>query len=228
MKIIKNANLPDNMVKNVICGSTDDRITKSLNEFGIDVISLNKSEILDDKISAHADLQCIHLGENRILLSNEQKNAKEKLVSIGFDVAEFTLRGGEYPSDCAVNAAILGNKVICKRSITNPYLLDFIIENELEIIDVNQGYSRCSVCVVNENSIITEDESIKNACEKRDIDVLLIKKGYVSLDGFDYGFIGGASAKFSKNTLAFIGNIEKHPDFCSIKDSFRPVILVLR
>ena len=31
------------------------------------------------------------------------------------------------------------------------------------------------------------------------------------------GFIGGASAKISKNELYFSGNIENHPDFDQIK-----------
>ena len=49
--------------------------------------------------------------------------------------------------------------------------------------------------------------------------VLLIKKGYVSLDGYDYGFIGGASVYIKdKKTLLFFGDITAHPDYSAIKD----------
>ena len=47
---------------------------------------------------------------------------------------------------------------------------------------------------------------------------LLIEKGYIRLDGYDYGFIGGASAYLKEsNILLFSGNISIHPDFERIK-----------
>ena len=44
------------------------------------------------------------------------------------------------------------------------------------------------------------------------IDVLLIEKGHVALDGFEYGFLGGASGCI-ENTVYFNGDLSKHPDF---------------
>ena len=49
------------------------------------------------------------------------------------------------------------------------------------------------------------------------MDVLLIRKGYIELPGVDYGFIGGSSFKYNRNTLVFTGNIKLHPDYESIK-----------
>ena len=39
--------------------------------------------------------------------------------------------------------------------------------------------------------------------------------GYAN--GVDYGFIGGSSFKYNRNTLVFTGNIKLHPDYESIK-----------
>jgi hypothetical protein len=42
--------------------------------------------------------------------------------------------------------------------------------------------------------------------------VLRIAPGAVVLDGFPYGFIGGASFKISEKNLAFTGRLDGHPD----------------
>ena len=79
-------------------------------------------------------------------------------------------------------------------------------------VSSRQGYSRCSVCVVNDNAIITADEGICRSAKAHGIDVLKIRPGYIDLPGFDYGFIGGASFKLSDTKLAFTGGLDKHPD----------------
>ena len=37
------------------------------------------------------------------------------------------------------------------------------------------------------------------------------------LEGYPYGFIGGSCALFSPDTLAFFGDISKHPDYSNIR-----------
>jgi hypothetical protein len=41
---------------------------------------------------------------------------------------------------------------------------------------------------------------------------LLIDKGHIQLQGFDYGFIGGASGRIG-DTIIFNGDITQHPDY---------------
>ena len=48
--------------------------------------------------------------------------------------------------------------------------------------------------------------------------MLLISSGDIKLEGYDYGFIGGASGKISDNTVVFFGNAEMHPYYSSIKE----------
>ena len=48
---------------------------------------------------------------------------------------------------------------------------------------------------------------------------MLLAKGFVELCGYEYGFIGGASAYIpEEKTLLFLGDITKHPDFEKIMD----------
>lgn len=214
---VERPNLPSGKISRIIAGKLPDEVRNELINNNIEILEISDNPLLG-KLSSHADLQVAHLGGNKLLLSKKQSELGTKLMAYGFDVDYFEIKNGYYPYDCAVNAAFVGDNVICRQDILEEKLKKYIIGNNYKIINVNQGYSKCSVCVVDDNSIITEDESIKNACEMSGIDVLLIKKGFVKLDGFDYGFIGGASFKLDNKTLAFIGKIENHPDFQSVKD----------
>ena len=71
-----------------------------------------------------------------------------------------------------------------------------------EKINVSQGYSKCSLCIVNENSVITEDDGIAEVLKRHNMDVLKISAGDVLLSGLDYGFLGGLL------TLALIGTLD--------------------
>ena len=217
IEFVKSPNLPFKSVKTVVAGKMPDEVKRSLKDSKIKVFEIKTDNMLQNAVSSHADLQCIHLGGNKIMLNNTQEELKDSLLKLGFDVSSFEIKNGKYPYDCAVNAAVFGKNVICKFDILENTLKDYLAQNGYKIINVNQGYSKCSVCIVDDNSVITEDETINNACINNGIDVLLIRKGFVKLDGFDYGFIGGASFKINENTLCFIGKIENHPDFNKIK-----------
>ncbi|MBO4339199.1 MAG: hypothetical protein J5877_04700 [Clostridia bacterium] len=216
-RFVEKPNLPVKNVRRVIVGKIPESVKNELEKRNIEVLKIKENSLFGNSLSTHADINLVHLGKNRILISDSQQELAQILEKKGFEIECFTLKGCEYPYDCAVNAAFSGENVICRFDILDEKLKRFINDNEYNIINVKQGYSKCSVCVVNGDSIITEDESVKNACEKCGISVLLIRKGYVMLEGFDYGFIGGAAFKLNESNLAFIGKIENHPDFNLIK-----------
>ena len=115
-----------------------------------------------------------------------------------------------------LNCVVLNDKLICNTKTIADEVLQMAIKDNLKIINVNQGYTKCSTCIVNKNAIITSDKSIYKSC-RNEMDVLLIRQGYIELSGTDYGFIGGSSFKYNRNTLVLIGNIKLHPDYESIK-----------
>ena len=66
--------------------------------------------------------------------------------------------------------------------------------------------------------VITEDYSIYSALKSVGKNCLLIEKGGVVLKGYNYGFIGGASAFLEKEkVLLFFGDITKHSNYKDIK-----------
>ena len=84
------------------------------------------------------------------------------------------------------------------------------------MIDVRQGYTKCSVCPIDENSIITADCGIAKKARQHGFDVLEVSNIGVNLDPLSCGFIGGASGVFH-DAVYFCGNLDAHPDAESIK-----------
>ncbi len=195
-------------------------IVQSLNKLNIKIIKTIKCNETYDAISYHPDICVIKLNNNDILVApNVYDYYKENLTPLGFNVIKGNLSiENKYPHNVQYNVAILGNKVIHNFKYTDNILLDYINKNRMTKINVNQGYCKCSICIVDENSIITSDEGIYNEVIKHNIDCLLIEKGHIDLFELNYGFIGGCTGLISNDTLAFFGDIEKHPNFNDIQN----------
>ncbi len=215
MNFIKCPNLPQKSVTSLICGSDDERIMSFFAAQGINVL---KSEINPDiaqPVSFHADMACLHLGDDIIISDKRQTILMSSLEKMGMTVHKTaeSIRG-KYPSDIKLNVAVVGDFAIGNFKYADTALSELLKNKTL--LNVKQGYSKCSVLVLNESAVITDDESIYKISSDNGIDSLLIRKGDISLDGYDYGFIGGASGKITPDTVIFFGDIEKHRDFDSI------------
>ena len=129
------------------------------------------------------------------------------------DISEL---GFKYPDDVRFNAACVGKFFIHNLKYTSNELL--AKTNCFHMVDIKQGYAKCNIVAVDNHSIVTSDDGICRALEKVDgIEVLKVQKGFVKLEGFEYGFLGGASGRVG-NELVFNGNLENHPDFHRIQE----------
>ena len=120
--------------------------------------------------------------------------------------------GNKYPTDVLLNALPLGKQLFCNTKTVARELLEL----GLTSCHVNQGYAKCSTLPLGESALITSDASIAKKAADMGLEVLQIEAGHISLDGYDYGFIGGcASFAPRKNidTVFFYGDIAKHPDY---------------
>ena len=220
MKFVKSSFIPD---KNISLALVDNRISecmiKTLNELNINVVKSIKCIETYNAISSHPDICVIKLNDNNILVApNVYDYYNKNLTPLGFNIIKGSKSiYSKYPSDIHYNVAILGNNAIHNFKYTDDVLLDYIEKNNMNKINVNQGYCKCSICIVDENSIITSDEGIYKEVIKHGIDCLLIEKGHIDLFDLNYGFIGGCSGLISKDTLVFFGSIEKHPNFKEIE-----------
>lgn len=123
--------------------------------------------------------------------------------------------GTAYPKDVLFNGFTLGNRLFCNRRSFSAVVQAHALACGMEIVDVRQGYAKCSTLVLGEKQLITADRGIAKAAEPF-CEVLCISEGGITLAPYAYGFIGGASFVL-ENTVYFFGDIDTHTDAASIK-----------
>ncbi|MBR4858457.1 MAG: hypothetical protein IKU08_04655 [Clostridia bacterium] len=216
MKYIEKPNLPQGKVSLAAISEEAGESTEKLNSLGIKTIKIPEYSKLPKPVCSHADIQMLHTGRKNIFcyehLFSGEFDKKFDFINIPEEA------GSKYPDDVRLNCAIIGNKIICNPKTVSRAILEYAEIHGLTIINVNQGYSRCSICVVNENAIITDDKSIFTAAGNFFNDTQFISKGSIELNGYGYGFIGGCCGKIHKNKIAFNGAIESHKDYKIIID----------
>ena len=211
-KFIKTPNLPQNSVTEVIVDNRAIKLINTINMLGISTVTTDFNHNLPLPISSHPDIVCHHLGDKNIIVPKSGNyQFKSALTDLKMNLiqaeSEFSIL---YPYDCLLDCARIGKILICNEYITDKKIIQYAEENNLKLVNTTQGYAKCSICIVDENSIITSDVDILKQGESAGLDVLLISTGYINLTGYNYGFIGGTYGKLSKNCLAFAGDINAH------------------
>ncbi len=180
-----------------------------LSNEGLNIIKIPKSNNLYDAISGHPDIQLNIINSKKIILA---KNSNLSLEILNKHHIEFEYSSKEleekYPKNIFLNAVNLKNFFIHNLKFTDKNLLKHVSDKEL--INIKQGYSKCSIAIVNNNALITSDLGIYNALKKYPIDILLIPAGDIVLPGLSYGFIGGTCGLISEDKMAFFGNLKNH------------------
>ena len=208
----------------------DKKCEKGLLERGFELIKLPSFNLLQEPVSAHPDM-LLFIGKGRVVCHKDYFAACEsemlkisKLLGAEMILTDEAI-DREYPRDVLFNAAPVGDMLICRRDALSKEIAELYGEEKIinvklygeeKIINVKQGYAKCSICVVGDRAIITSDRSIATKAKEKGIDVLAVSPDGVRLDGYDCGFIGGASGADDKNVY-FCGNIDLHPDGEKIK-----------
>ena len=175
-------------------------------------------------VASHPDMLLWQYGKTIITYEDYlpiAKNVFKTLEDIGYKILTASQSPTDkYPFDVRLNCAVVGRNVICNEKYADSRVLDTVYRNKLKLIHANQGYAKCSTLPISETALITADVSIYNSTKKASLDALLITQGNVRLDGYDTGFIGGATGVLN-NTVFFCGDVSLHPDgdkivnFCS-------------
>lgn len=200
---------------------------KELESMGINCVTINESKKLDNEINSHTDILCFKLSKDIVLADSVTAGELRKKIN-DYTIIDIENIKSPYPCDVKLNAAFLDNRIICNTKYASNEILQYCINNNIEIINTKQGYTKCNLCIVNDNAVITEDEGLSYLLKNYQFDALKISPGYVDLSEKHYGFIGGASGKVDKNKIYFSGNISEHPDYDKIqkfldKYSIKPI-----
>ncbi len=203
-------NLPDKPVRTVICGQHP-AVISALGKYGAEVITVQNSRDLPIPVSNHADMMCCHCGAGAVITADEALCARLRRLGTDCRMIGAPLKD-KYPGDIALNCLVTDRCAIGRIDSLDRNLLAYFEENGIKTINVKQGYARCSAAVVDKESFITADKGIAAALEAQGFEVLLISSGWIRLDGYDTGFIGGCCGKISYNTMLFCGDVLSHPD----------------
>ena len=192
----------------------------SLEKLNFTVIKIPKSTLVYPAIDGHVDIQLNILEQNSktvIINKDLPQNFKDLLCqnNINFIESSKSLKK-KYPGNVFLNSLILKNYYIHNLKYSDPNILPFI--KNKEVINVNQGYTKCSVLPVNEKALITNDPGIYTKLSEYDFDILLLPYGDISLTGFEYGFIGGVGGMISENEMAFFGSLDFYKYGQQVKD----------
>lgn len=191
------------MNKTYISKDAHRRIKEYLETIGRDVQLVATEGVVDKRIANHPDVWLCKMG-----ISDDAPIYFASESDLGMD----------YPEHAAYNAACTGKYFIYNPATIAPALIKIAKDMELNLIEVSQGYTKCSIAIVDEDSIITYDKGIARACEPYpELNVLTIQPGNIKLVGFDTGFIGGTCGRVG-NEIIFNGSLDKHPDFAMIVD----------
>ncbi len=227
---LNNPNLPDSRVTVVAVSGCCEALNKKLKELKIEVIeTVNNKNI--NVISNHTDLSMLNISKGIIYIDESQRSNIVNFLTKGYEVKVLKNKiTSPYPRDCGLNCVFIGDKVILNKKSACKEVYEYVVNNNNKIIYVNQGYTKCSVSLINDKALITDDESIYEACYYNEIDSILISKGSIKLKGFDYGFIGGCTGLIDKNKILFNGDINYHKDCNKILDfldkyKIEPVII---
>ncbi|MFI3325535.1 MAG: hypothetical protein R3Y35_05105 [Clostridia bacterium] len=197
----------------VMVSSEFPQIINSLQNKGYVCIKIQANPFLPYPVRFHSDLQFLKIDSNKaFVLKNNCLDLEEYNL-----LKTYENPGDKYPNDCLLNCLILGKKVFGNKNAIDKNLLHYFQKNNFDFIHVNQGYAKCSTCIIDKSHCITADPCIYNALTENNINVLKINEGYIDLKGYDYGFIGGSSGKIG-DKIIFTGSLKTHPQGEIIKN----------
>lgn len=198
-------------MKNIIITDYNPTIVKELKALDYNVFTHSANPIFKTFLGHHTDLFLCRDDET-LFVGKGFGESLIKGILHNLNVCKCDEISEGYPCEASLNCVFLGDKLLCNKKTVDLNVLKYAQDRALEIVHTNQGYTKCSVAVVGTNAVITEDEGIQKALTLKGVKVLKVQKGSVSLNGFDYGFIGGASFyDKNKKTVYFFGNIGMTP-----------------
>lgn len=184
---------------------------QKLKEIGYELIELKTIQDVYEEISSHVDIFACKVGEQIIIEPTQYENISKYNTKLICGAEKLK---GNYPEDIKYNACIIGKKAIHSLDYTDSILKQQLINKGYELINTSQGYTNCSIAVIDDNSAIVTDKGLYKILTFHGIDTLYVNKklDIKLLKGNNYsnkrGFIGGCISKVSNKIIVF-GDLNK-------------------
>ena len=193
---------------------------RALERYAENILHLPPHPLLPFPVASHPDMLMWIYGHEVVTYADYIPVAKEvflRLECAGYSIVPYQKSPSpQYPFDIALNCATVGCKIISNQKYMSESIKEIALNRGLQILNVKQGYAKCSTVIVSDTAIITADSSIEKTALKAGIDVLKVSPCQVELDGYNTGFLGGASGT-TTDAVIFCGNIALHSDAEQIK-----------
>ncbi len=188
------------------------------NQYNIICIDIPPCPRLQAPVCTHPDMLFFKLSDSSLLTEKQYYDENREFFaslppSLKIKTSSVELEK-YYPRDIAFDALKVESTLFCLEN----YTAREILSDAEKTVNVKQGYAKCSSLLL-ESAVITADKSIHNAVASSGFDCALIAPEGISLNGYNCGFIGGASAVIEQEkAVIFFGNISAHPSFDIIRD----------
>ena len=176
---------------------------EKLKELGYNLIEIKANPNVYEEISSHVDIFASKVGNKLIVEPSVYELIKGKYkVEQGQESVK-----NKYPYDIKYNVCIIGKKALHNFEYTDLKVKEELIKQGYELINTTQGYTNCSIAVIDENSAIVTDKGLYKILQKHNIEVLYLEyePDIKLLNAGKYsnknGFIGGAISRISNNII---------------------------
>lgn len=183
----------------------------SILDLGHEYLICPPSSSLYNAVCGHPDI-LLHIIDDKNIIVHKDTEPKfiKQLEELSLNVILSSLQlGSSYPLNIILNGVSTPNFFIHYLKYTDSTLLNFV-SGRKKLINVKQGYTKCSTAIVNSNAIMTSDKGIAKALYNENFDILLLPPGDIDLPGLNYGFIGGCCGLIEDNLLAFFGELDHY------------------
>jgi len=162
---------------------------KKLEKYG-DIFLFETQNITYKAIQNHPDIFLLLHNKTIVSAPNAPETLINELISKGYNVIPgHTPVGSSYPQTAIYNAVLTEQYLIHNLKFTETAIK--AINPNVRQLDVSQGYCRCNLLALPNNTFITSDKGILNVLHNEGLKTLYINPENITLDGFSNGFFGG-------------------------------------
>ena len=170
-----------------------------------EVVDFATHGITYEAISGHPDIFFCPTPSGLIAAPNLPKKYLDILSehNIPYTTGQFPV-GPAYPQTARYNTLVTDTFIIQNPDIADPMIA--INNAGHKIIPVKQGYVRCNLIALPDESFITSDHGIEKSLKQHKLKTLYVDPSPVKLAGFEHGFFGGACGLYM-NILFICGSL---------------------
>ncbi|WP_454206358.1 DUF6873 family GME fold protein [Peptoniphilus sp. Marseille-Q6390] len=161
-------------------------------------------------LDTHPDILVHPLPSGDLVVDRDNYDYYKEIFGDKKVIPSHSSLSGKYPSDILLNAFAFKKIFIHNLKHTDQVILDYYKRASYDLVNIKQGYAKCS-CLVTNDFIITSDGGIYETLRDL-IPIYKIDHGQIKLQNFNYGFIGGASGVLDKK-IFFTGDFSNHSSY---------------